>query len=178
MRLFPGEDAPNFIVSDIFGKKICLTDFEGKKLLICFFRYAGCPFCNLSLFRLAAHVPEFEAKGLSLVAFFQSPEPTLHKYPGKLQVPFPLISDPDKKIYNAYGVESSFEKAVRSITKIPVYVEAVLKYKFVQGKMDGDAFLMPAYFLIDQNQKIYKAKYGLSMAEDVPMIDIQEFILF
>ena len=44
--------APLFTATDIHGNKIALEDYKGKKLMLCFFRYAGCPFCIIAILKL------------------------------------------------------------------------------------------------------------------------------
>ena len=41
MRIQSGQTAPDFEVRDIFGNPFSLTDFEGKKLLLSFYRMEG-----------------------------------------------------------------------------------------------------------------------------------------
>ena len=47
MRLQAGQAAPDFLRPDIGGKTIRLSDYRGRYLLLSFYRYASCPFCNL-----------------------------------------------------------------------------------------------------------------------------------
>ncbi|MFQ3213478.1 MAG: peroxiredoxin Q/BCP, partial [Marivirga sp.] len=47
MKLDNTLTAPLFNRKDIFGRTINLEEYKDKKLLIAFFRHAGCPFCNL-----------------------------------------------------------------------------------------------------------------------------------
>ena len=96
MLLRIGEQAPQFSVKDIQGNLISLEDYLGKKLMLCFFRYAGCPFCALVLQEIISRYPHWQKQGLNVVAFFQSPKETILKYPMKQNPPFPIIADPNK----------------------------------------------------------------------------------
>ena len=49
MKLKTGDQIIPFEVKDIFGNPISTDDYKGEKLMIAFFRYAECLFCN-SLF--------------------------------------------------------------------------------------------------------------------------------
>jgi peroxiredoxin Q/BCP len=71
-RLVAGQIAPAFDLKDIFGRRIKLDDYKDEKLLICFFRYAGCPWCNLAIHRLTMSFPAFDKLNLKVIAFVQS----------------------------------------------------------------------------------------------------------
>ncbi len=180
MYLSKNQVAPNFTISDINGKKIKLSDYEGKKLLLCFFRYAGCPFCNLILQSFIERYPKLHKNGLEILAFVQSPKESIIDYTMKRhhpKPPFPLIADPKQEIYKLYGVEASVSKFARSIFKVPSMLKTLYKYKYPQGKIDGNVFLMPAFFLIGPDDlKIYESYYSPDFSTMIPDIDIINFL--
>ena len=179
MRLKIEQQSPQFTTKDITGKPILLSDYRGKKLMQCFFRYAGCPFCNLALFKIIERYPLLKSQGLNIIAFFQSAKELVHKYPAKQNPPFPLVSDPQKKIYKKFGVESSVAGALRTIPKMPNFYDATVKHGFKQPHIDGDFFLMPAYFLIGPPKfTIQNLYYSESFADEVPFIHVEDFLLF
>jgi peroxiredoxin Q/BCP len=179
MKLKKGQVAPDFDILDIEGKKIKLSDYKDKKLLICFFRYAGCPFCNLLLHNLIVRYPKLNESGLEIIVFIQSPkesiiERTVQKQ--HLKSPFPLIADPDQKVYKLYGVEPSLSKFAKTAVKLPLLLNSMYKNKFSQGKIDGDALLVPAFFLVGPSGlKIYSAYYSPDFATMIPDLDIANF---
>ena len=73
MRLQPGQAAPDFTVTDFTGVTRTLSDYRGKKVLLSFYRYASCPFCNLRIHQLRQKAAEWEGQGLVMLAVFQSP---------------------------------------------------------------------------------------------------------
>ena len=62
MRLSPGQPAVDFSVTDIFGNRISLADYRGKKLLLSFYRYAACPFCNYRVHELKLNFRRFNKR--------------------------------------------------------------------------------------------------------------------
>ena len=179
MKLKPGEKAPSFETTDIAGRRIRLSDYEGKKVLLCFFRYAGCPWCNLALFRLTKEYPKYEGLGLEVIAFIQSSRENIENNVTKRHHPapqFPLIADQQRKVYQQYGVEDSLFAFAKSIRKIPQFIEAWFHHKFRQGKIDGSTTLVPAQFLIGPpGLQIHKASYGADYFDRIPMAEILEF---
>ncbi|GAC1386447.1 MAG: hypothetical protein NVS1B7_4880 [Candidatus Saccharimonadales bacterium] len=181
MRLHPGQTAPDFNIPDIDGKLINLSDYKGKKLLVCFFRYAGCPFCNLILHSFIERYPKLHGNGLEILAFVQSPRESILEYPMQRQSPrppFPIIPDPTQHVYQRYGVETSLPKFVKSVIKAPLLLTSMYKHHFPQGKMDGNLLLMPAFFLIGPSDlTIYDVHYSADFATLEPDIDITSFML-
>lgn len=177
MKLQAGQQAVNFQVRDINGTPIDLADFSGKKLMISFYRYASCPLCNLRVHELIQHFPAFNAKGLAMLAFFQSPAEGIRDYVGKQNAPFPVIADPSHEIYQRYGVTPSwlgFGKAMAF--KLPMAFQAVFGKGFLPGRMDGDKAMIPADFLITPEQTIHRAFYGSDIGDHLPIKEIQSFL--
>lgn len=178
MKLKKGDRAPDFECKDIYDNKISLKDYGGKKLMLAFFRYAGCPFCALTFGQLVKNYDDFHKKGLHMITFFQSPVESVKQQYGSTAIPMPIVADPDKRIYDLYGVESSILKGAANLLKIPSYFDVTLNKHSHQGKIDGDIFLLPAEFLIEADQTIYKAHYGFSFDDSMSFIEIKNFVAF
>lgn len=68
-----GQKLPDFTLFDATGKQVSSASLLAKgPLLISFYRGEWCPYCNLELRALQKILPEFEAKGVTVVAI--SPE--------------------------------------------------------------------------------------------------------
>ncbi len=164
------------------GNTIRLSDYDGQKLLLCFFRYAGCPWCNLAIHRLTLDAPRLEALGLKVVAFIQSEPENVQRYildRHQPKPPFTIIADPKREIYDLYGVHDSLRSASHSFIHIPAWLQATLGKGFTQGKVDGSASLVPAHFLVGPyDMSVYKASYGNDYFQDWPMIEIMDFAQF
>ncbi|MEO7363995.1 MAG: peroxiredoxin-like family protein [Candidatus Saccharimonadales bacterium] len=181
MKLLYEQSAPYFSVPDITGATIDLESYRGKKTLICFLRYAGCPFCNLLLSSLVERYPRYHDKGLEIIAFVQSPRESVTERSMERQNPkpvFPIIADPEREIYEKYGVEVSATKAISSLVKTPLSFMRVANKHFPQGKIDGSLLLMPAFFLVQPDLTIYKSYYTADFSTGIPDIDILDFLLF
>lgn len=174
MRLKKGDVAREFSVFDGFGRQINLNDYSGGKLLLSFYRYASCPLCNLRVHDLIEKHSSFKERGLEMIGFFQSPKESLLTYLGKQKPPFPIIPDPDRKVYQLYGVESSWFGFIKGL-KIRDFLKAKKK-GFSPGKMEGKKNLIPADFLIDKNQIIQRAYYGKDIGDHLPIEEIKRFL--
>jgi peroxiredoxin Q/BCP len=180
MQLQRGQIAPNFTVKDINDTVIALDDYKNKKLLICFFRYAGCPFCNLMLHSFIERYPKLHQNGLEVVAFIQSPRKAIMEYPMQRQTPkppFPIIADAEQVIYKLYDVDVSAAKFAKGLVKAPKLLSELYRHHFPQGKIDGKLLLMPAFFLVGPTAfQIHEAYYSPDFSTMIPDVDIVDFI--
>lgn len=177
-----GDHAPGFTVKDVNGNKVSLDDYKDRNVLVVFLRYAGCPWCNLAIHRLALESSLLKKSGCDIVAFVQSDTKdiisNIYERHAK-KPPFPIVADRKMMIYDKYHIQISKIAFVKSITQIPSWVHAVKKHGFKQTKIDGNLFLVPATFLIDGKKKIIlKAKYGTSFYEHGTFTDIYERLTF
>lgn len=178
MRLHEGEEAPDFSVLDVYGKPVRLSDYKNQLVLICFLRYAGCPYCQLLLKKLALSFPRYEQIGLKIIAFSQSPKGSVIKYMGRYDLPFPIVADPEESIYKLYGVGSSFMGVVKGVIDVPKLLDTFMVEKMKQGTVDGDFFLMPGYFLIGPPETtIKRTHYATSFSDDDILKEVDKFLL-
>lgn len=175
MKLSPGAQAPSFNLRDLNGQPVSLEQFRGRKLLLSFYRYASCPFCNLRVHQLSQRAPEWRAQGLDLLAVFQSPRESILEYAGSELRPFAILPDPERGLYRAYGVEGSwggFLKAGLQVGKLA----AALKEGFLPGRMEGEVNMVPADFLIDEEGRIAVAYYGRDISDHLEVAAIERFL--
>lgn len=179
MKLEKNVFAPHFALKDIYGRMIDLNNFSDKKILIAFFRHAGCPFCNLRVHNLKKVYPEFRDKGLEMIFFFESKEPVLLRSIFHKEVsPVPLISDPGKVWYEKYGLEESKSKSVMS--HVTSFVQTAIKAKVAGVPMhpmaDGESFnTIPAEFLVDKGLVIKRLHYSEGLNDRLDIEDIRQF---
>ena len=166
-----------FDTEDIQGNKIRLEDYKGKKLMVSFFRYASCPFCNLRVQELITRYASLKDQGLNIIVFFESNKESIMKYSGKRQVPFPIIADPDRIIYGKYGVtNSSVWGMIRGLTfRMPTMIRA-MRNGHSPGKMEGDKYLLPADFLIGPDLLIENAHFGKDIGDHFSIKEVENWI--
>lgn len=174
--LKPGTKAPYFSLKDIYGVHRTLADYEGKKLMISFYRYAACTFCNPRIAELRKVYPELATHNIEFLAFFQSPTEKILEYAGSQKPPFPIFPDPNREVYKLYGVEQSSRlKYILGVLNIPKLLKS-FKNGAHWGDTDGDSFLIPADFLVDENQIVRTAYYGKDISDHLPINDIRKFV--
>lgn len=171
--------APVFCLKDVYGRTIDLSRYQDKKVLIAFFRHAGCPFCNLRVHALSKVYEELKEKGLEMIFFFESKEQVVLRSSFHQEVsPIPIISDPEKQWYKAYGLETSLYKSTMS--HIETFVQTVIKAKSagvpVHAMADGESFsTMPAEFLLEEGLIVKELHYSQRLNDRMNLQAIRDF---
>ena len=120
-----------------------------------------------------------KAKGLEMIFFFESKETVLKRSTFHQEVsPIPLISDPEKKWYDAYGLESSGYKS--AISHLTTFVQTAFKARALGVPMhpmaDGESIsTMPAEFLLDKGLVIREVYYSETLTDRMSIDKIRAF---
>jgi peroxiredoxin Q/BCP len=99
-----GDKAPLFTAKDQDGKKISLSDYKGKKLVLYFYSEAGSPTCTIESCNLRDNYPLLKKNGFEIVGVSPDDEKTQKKFETKYKLPFPLIADTSHDVLEKYGV--------------------------------------------------------------------------
>jgi len=105
-----GDQAPDFSVPTNGGGQVSLSDLRGKNVVLYFYPKDDTPGCTKEACAFRDEFASFKKKG-AVVLGVSIDSPKAHdKFVEKYKLPFPLLSDADKKIVEAYGVwgEKSF----------------------------------------------------------------------
>jgi len=166
-----GNKAHPFEIEDYRGNLIKLDDYKGKKVLISFFRAAACPFCNLRIHEMITRYDAFEGKNIEIITFFAATRSEIQRYAGKQQPPFVVIPDPEQSIYKKYGVQQSLMGMVRAMLRPKKMAEAI-QGKFFNLKSVFEAPIIPADFIINENQHIVRYYYGSDYADHLDLNEV------
>ncbi len=181
MQLHENLKVPLFKLDDVYGRTIDLRAYDDKRLLLGFFRHAGCPFCNLRVHTLQKIHQELRSRNFEMIFFFESKTQVILRSTFHQGVsPIPIISDPQKEWYGKYGLEPSAGKAfVSHLTSfIQTAVKATAAKVPVHMMASGESFsTMPAEFLIDKGLVIKRVHYSDSLNSRMKVDDIRNFAL-
>jgi peroxiredoxin Q/BCP len=110
LALKEGDRAPDFSAPTNGGGHASLSEFRGKNVILYFYPKDDTPGCTKEACAFRDEFAAFKKKG-AVVLGVSIDSPKAHdKFVEKYTLPFPLLSDADKKIVEAYGVwgEKSF----------------------------------------------------------------------
>lgn len=99
-----GQKATPFTLSDQDGKIHRLKDYLGKKVLLYFYPKDDTPGCTVEACSFRDGYNEFKKLGLIILGVSADSVKSHKKFSDKFSLPFPLLSDEDKKVCMAYGV--------------------------------------------------------------------------
>ena len=99
-----GMKAPDFTLFDKDGKAVSLSDFFGKKVVLYFYPKDNTPGCTRQACAFAGAYKQFEALGVEVVGISKDSVASHVRFAEKYNLPFVLLSDPELKAIQAYGV--------------------------------------------------------------------------
>ena len=137
-RLQPGDVAPDFTLPDADGNQVSLSSLRGKRVIVYFYPAAMTPGCTKEAIDFRNALPELTAAGVAVLGISPDKEPKLAKFRDRDELTFPLLSDADTKVLEAYGA----------------YGEKKLYGKTMVG-------VIRSTFVIDADGKIEKAFYNV-----------------
>lgn len=144
-KLQSGDKAPEFTLNDQNSKFVSLKDYKGKKVLLYFYPKADTPGCTTQSCSIRDARVDLEKKGVASIGISPDMPDKQANFDTKYNLKFPLLSDPDHKIADLYGVwgeKTSFGKTSMGIIR--------------------------SSFLIDEKGFIIKAWYKVSPDDTVP----------
>lgn len=170
-----GDMAPDFLVEDIAGSTVKLSQLRNRPVLLSFYRFASCPFCNLRIAQLMNNYEQYEGR-LTIIAVFESSNEHLREYINNNQLPFPVIADPEGELYQRFGVTTSFLGFMMGMLRLGTLMRA-MGHKNVSINPHGSPMTrIPADFLIDPHGQIVEAYYGSDISDHLPLRKIDDYL--
>jgi len=146
MAVAIGQKAPDFTLFSSDLKEVSLSDYAGKKVVIHFFPMAFTGVCTTQLCTMRDSFGFYEGLGAEVLGISVDSPFTLAKFKEDNTYQFPLLSDFNKEVSQAYGA---------------YYDEFVFNLKGVSKR---------AAFVVNENQEIIYAEV-LESAGDLPDFD-------
>jgi peroxiredoxin Q/BCP len=119
-QLKVGDPAPLFTGKDQTGKEISLSGLKGKKVILYFYPKDNTPGCTAEACNLRDNYSELRSKGFEVIGVSADSETSHQKFIGKYNLPFTLISDPERKIleaYTAWGKKTLYGRVFNGILR-------------------------------------------------------------
>ncbi|MDY6999026.1 MAG: peroxiredoxin-like family protein [Actinomycetota bacterium] len=159
--------APKLTVGDVIGAHrldtveggvIAVPDPE-RLVHLQFRRFAGCPICHLHVRAVARRHDEIRAAGVTEVVVFHSAAESLREHQPDL--PFAVVADPDRRLYDEFGVGSSLAAVAHPRAWLAAARGARHQSSLTAGIGRGEDHLgLPADFLIAPDGTLLAAGYG------------------
>jgi peroxiredoxin Q/BCP len=126
-RLAPGDAAPAFTLPDAEGNQVSLADFRGRRVVVYFYPAASTPGCTTQACDFRDNLQALNRAGLAVLGISPDAPTKLARFQADQQLTFPLLSDPDRTVleaYGAFGEKKLYGKTVTGVIRSTVVVDA------------------------------------------------------
>ena len=134
-----GSKAPIFKAVDQDGKAISLADYKGKKVILYFYPKDDTPGCTAQACNLRDNYSLLLKKGYQVIGVSTDSVKSHKKFEEKFELPFPLVSDEDKKIvdkYNLWGEKKFMGRTYMGTTRTTFLIDETGKIVKIIAKPD------------------------------------------
>jgi len=152
-QLNSGDKAPLFELPDQYNNTIKLSDYKGRKLLVYFYPKADTPGCTKQACSVRDARPDLTELGVAALGISPDKPEKQKKFDDKHRLGFPLLSDTDHTVADAWGVwgeKSMYGKKY----------EGIIRTLFL---VDESGIILRAWYKISQNETIPEAMKALSV---------------
>ena len=146
-----GEPAPDFELADQNGATVKLSDYSGKKVLVYFYPRADTPGCTKQACSVRDNMATLGSLGITVLGISPDPPSRQKKFDEKYGLGFSLLSDPEHRTAEAYGVwgeKSMYGKKLFGIVRSSFLV-------------DGDGKIIDRWYKVKPLDTVQKAMAAL-----------------
>ncbi len=104
MTLDIGDTAPDFTLPDQNGNPVSLSSLRGNPVVVYFYPKANTPGCTTQACGVRDHRADYEKLNATVLGVSPDPVKPITKFADKFELAFPLLSDEDHSVAEAYGV--------------------------------------------------------------------------
>jgi thioredoxin-dependent peroxiredoxin len=123
--LQPGEQAPPFTLGDVTGREVSLEDFAGRDVVLYFYPKDDTPGCTKEACGFRDAWDELQALGVVVLGVSADDAQSHRRFIARYRLPFPLLSDPDHRVmqaYGAYGEKTMYGRKVTGVIRSTVWI--------------------------------------------------------
>jgi peroxiredoxin Q/BCP len=126
-RLAVGDPAPDFTLPTADGGSLTLSQLRGHGVVIFFFPAAMTPGCTTEACDFRDSYASLQSAGYTVVGISPDPAARLAQFVDKERLTYPLASDMDRTVldaYGAYGEKSLYGKVVTGVIRSTFVIDA------------------------------------------------------
>jgi peroxiredoxin Q/BCP len=120
-----GKKAPDFTLADAAGTKVSLSDFKGKDVVVYFYPKDDTPGCTKEACGFRDLWKDLQRAGVVVLGVSPDAGAAHQKFAAKYKLPFTLLSDPDRKVmeaWGAYGEKTMYGKKTKGVIRSTVWI--------------------------------------------------------
>jgi len=126
-RLAPGDPAPDFTLPDADGQPVSLSSFRGQRVIVYFYPAAMTPGCTKEACDFRDNLAELNGQGITVLGISPDQPAKLARFRDQQGLTFPLLSDPDRAVlqaYGAYGEKKLYGKTTVGVIRSTFVIDA------------------------------------------------------
>lgn len=136
--------APDFTLKDEAGRDVRLSSFKGKTVVLYFYPKDETPGCTREACAFRDAWADVQDLGVVVLGVSKDSIASHKKFQAKHRLPFPLLSDPDGRILEAYGAfkeKTMWGKTFLGIERSTFLIDGqgVVRKVWRKVKVDGHA---------------------------------------
>ncbi|MEJ1178385.1 MULTISPECIES: thioredoxin-dependent thiol peroxidase [unclassified Pseudarthrobacter] len=134
-RLMTGTEAPGFTLKDSQGKDVSLASTRGRNTIVYFYPAASTPGCTKQACDFRDSLASLQAAGYEVLGISPDPVEKLAKFAAAEGLSFPLLSDADHAVaeaYGAWGEKKNYGKTYQGLIRSTIVVDTEGKVAVAQ----------------------------------------------
>ncbi|MFF8188399.1 thioredoxin-dependent thiol peroxidase [Microbacterium sp. NPDC016588] len=149
-----GQAAPDFTLLDQDEHPVSLSDFRGRRVIVYFYPAAQTPGCTTQACDFRDSLASLQGAGYTVLGVSRDTPEKLRAFRDSDGLTFPLLSDPDHAVHEAYGAWGEKQNYGKTIT-------GVLRSTFV---IDEDGRIVEAQYNVKATGHVARLRKTLGLA--------------
>jgi len=124
-KLDEGKPAPAFTLPDAEGKSVSLSDFKGRNVVLYFYPKDDTPGCTKEACGFRDSWKTIQKTNTIVLGVSADGAASHQRFRDKYRLPFPLLTDADRKVmtaYGAYGEKMMYGKKTTGVIRSTVLI--------------------------------------------------------
>ncbi|RWR22227.1 thioredoxin-dependent thiol peroxidase [Microbacterium enclense] len=149
-----GQAAPDFTLLDQDEHPVSLGDFRGRRVIVYFYPAAQTPGCTTQACDFRDSLASLQGAGYTVLGVSRDTPEKLRAFRDSDGLTFPLLSDPDHVVHEAYGAWGEKQNYGKTVT-------GVLRSTFV---IDEEGRIVEAQYNVKATGHVARLRKALGLA--------------
>ena len=149
-----GQAAPDFTLLDQDEHPVSLSDFRGRRVIVYFYPAAQTPGCTTQACDFRDSLASLQGAGYTVLGVSRDTPEKLRAFRDSDGLTFPLLSDPDHAVHEAYGAWGEKQNYGKTVT-------GVLRSTFV---IDEEGRIVEAQYNVKATGHVARLRKALGLA--------------
>ncbi|MCG7417648.1 thioredoxin-dependent thiol peroxidase [Microbacterium sp. ACRRU] len=148
-----GQAAPDFTLLDQDEHPVSLSDFRGRRVIVYFYPAAQTPGCTTQACDFRDSLASLQGAGYTVLGVSRDTPEKLRAFRESDGLTFPLLSDPDHAVHEAYGAWGEKQNYGKTVT-------GVLRSTFV---LDEEGRIVEAQYNVKATGHVARLRKALGL---------------